>query len=102
MSILNDIMSEELERNLRKQKAYEKQLKDSPCGSVIIREINGNQYVSLTFRKDGKVINKNIGPLKKVDVNELKTNIAQAKEYKVSLKELQKEEQKLRKVLRGI
>ncbi|MCB4757249.1 MAG: hypothetical protein LHV69_09540 [Elusimicrobia bacterium] len=45
----------ELQNSLRMKKAYEKELRELPQGSLSVKEIRGNEYAYLARRKGGKV-----------------------------------------------
>jgi len=46
---------EELQNSLRMKKAYEKELRELPSGSLSMKEIRGNEYAYIAKRKGGKV-----------------------------------------------
>lgn len=100
MSIFLDVMKEELERNLYKQKAFEEELKSLPKGYLSVCVINGKKYVYRKRREGNQIISEYIGvpgdenSLKAEEQRELLLMV------KRSLKSLKIEEKKLRKAIK--
>ena len=84
MKVLQGILAESKEYYLNLKKGIEKKLLNLPVGSIKEREISGNKYYYLQYRKDKKVIQKYLGKIKPEAI------IKQIKERKVLKAELKK------------
>ncbi len=52
---IKGVLHEELQNSLKMKKAYEKELRELPKGSLSVKEIRGNEYVYIAKRKGSKV-----------------------------------------------
>jgi len=99
MSIFLDVMKEELERNLFKQKAFLEQLNSLPKGYLSECIIDNKKYIYRKNREGKKIISKYIGI---PGDDNVKKALKERDEYlylKKSIKELKAEEHKLRKAI---
>lgn len=99
MSIFLEIMKEELERNLLRQRVFKGELDSLPKGYLSICNIDGKSYVYRKYRSGNKIISEYIGV--PGDENVLKAE-QERNEYlsnKEALKRLKKEELRLRKAI---
>lgn len=100
MAIFLDVMKEELERNLLKQKVFSEELSNLPKGYLSICVINNKRYLYRKERKGSKIISIYVGV---PEDNACLKAYEQREEYlriKKSLKNLKNEENRLRKAIR--
>jgi len=71
-----------------------------PKGSLLLRKIGNNEYFYLKYRENGKNIAKYIGKKNKIDVQELKEKIKKRKHLEGVMKNLNQEENEIKKALR--
>jgi len=102
MSLLKNVLEEELKRNLRNQKKYKEMLLKLPKGSIYISKRNGKKYMYRKNRVGKKIVNKYICSLS--NENKASEERQKSEEYaRISnnLKISKKEEVKLRKALKA-
>jgi hypothetical protein len=95
MSIISEVLKEELERNLMMQSAYIKEIDVLPKGSIIRKKIGNGTYLYLLFRDNGKVHTKYLGVKEKVKIEEVENKINKRKYMHDTLKNLLKEEKEI-------
>ena len=78
--------------------AYEKQLESLPKGSLRVRERNGNQYIYLAYRSDGKVVSEYIGNDASI-IDNLRERLERRKGIESLIKNIKKELTLMNKVL---
>ena len=100
MSIFLDIMKEELERNLMKQDAFQKELESLPKGYLSVCVIGGQSYVYRKKRDKNKIISEYIGVPGDQAVKEAEDNRVKYLSIKSAIKRLKAEEIKLLKVIK--
>lgn len=100
MSIIDDVMRDELKRNLKMQTAYKNEIDSLRKGKIIIKKIRNREYYYLLYRVGEKVKTDYLGPKGKVSVDDLQKELDKRRYYEKTLKDLLREERKLRKVLR--
>lgn len=98
MSILIELLKEELDRLERQKAAYEADLKNLPKGYISKKNIRGNVSYYLQYR-DGEHIRSKYISLK--DLPSLEVQIKRSKQLKASLIRVEEDQLKLRKVLKG-
>ena len=101
MSIFLDVMKEELDRNLFKQKAFRDELNKLPKGYLSLCSIEGKQYLYRKRREGNHILSEYVGV--PGDENSLKAE-EERKQYlyiKQSLKELIDEEKRLRRAIKN-
>ena len=96
MSIFIDIMKEELDRNLYKQKAFLEQLNSLPKGYLSICKIDGKEYVYRKHRVGRKIISEYVGVLGDEQCKKAYEERAEYTNLKKSLTVLKEDEKKLR------
>ena len=96
MSILMEVLKEELERLDRQQVAYERDLQELPKGYISKKKIKGKEYCYLQHRDGGKVVSRYIAAdeLPKVEVQ-----VKRRKQLEASLRRVREDQKKLRRVL---
>ncbi|MCX5775319.1 MAG: hypothetical protein NTV44_03025 [Firmicutes bacterium] len=101
MSIISEVLEEELQRILRMQKVYQKELSSLKQGNLIFRKLphSNNEYLYLARRVDGKVKQLYLGQRNEVNIESLQKELMESKKIKASIKELSENEEKLRKAL---
>lgn len=101
MSILVSVIQDELDRNLRAQAAYRRELSQYPEGSLIIKNRKSIRYVYLAYRNAlNQVKTDYIGNEQNPKVKLLQQQILKRKELLSALKKMQKEELQMRKMLK--
>ena len=100
MPIFLDIMREELERNIMKQNAFQKELESLPKGYLSVCVIGGQPYVYRKRREKNKIISEYIGIPGDKAVQEAEENRAKYIQIKESIKNLKAEEIKLLKAIK--
>ena len=100
MSIFLDVMKEELERNLYKQGAFQKELNSIPKGYISICIINGKKYVYRKRRDGDKIVSEYIGVPGDDASNKAYKERDKYLSIKESLNNLKKEEIKLRRAIK--
>ena len=99
MSIFLEVMKEELERNLYKQKAFQEELEKLPKGYLSICNIDGKEYVYRKKREGNKILSEYIGVSGDKSSLEAEEKRKQYLEIKQSLKDIKQEEIRLRKAI---
>ncbi len=100
MSIVDDVMRDELKRNLEMQAAYNNEIASLRKGKIIIKKIRSREYYYLLYRDGIKVKTDYLGSKEKVSVENLQKELDKRKYYEKTLKDLLREEKKLRKVIK--
>lgn len=101
MSIIKDILKEELARLEDLCVFYEKKLSAFPRGAISVKERNGKRYIYLARREDKKVFFKYIGKDIPEVRNAIKEQLKQRKEFQLKLRQAKDNLQEVRKSLRG-
>ncbi len=96
MSILTDVLQEELERLERQKSAYLKAMQELPKGYISQKNIRGRATYYLQYREGDKIISKYIP---KEQLPELEAQIKRRKQLELSLRRVEEDKKKLRKVL---
>ena len=52
---IKGVLREELDNSIRMQKRYEEELERLPAGSLVKKNIKGNEYYYIVLRENGKV-----------------------------------------------
>jgi hypothetical protein len=99
-SVIFGMLQEEKQRNLEMQEAYKKEIEALRKGSIMKKNVSGNNYYYLKYRQDGKVKNDYIGKDEDI-VNEIKKEIEKRKYLQSVLKRLQLEYQQIGKIVKG-
>jgi len=97
MSVLNEVLQEEYERSLRIKSSIEKELKTLPDGYISHKIIKNKRYCYIQKRIGGKVVSTYL-PADKV--NAMKSQIEKRKTLEASLKEVNENIKKLKRVIK--
>ena len=101
MSILISVIKDELDRNLRAQAAYRRELSQYPEGSLVIKTRKSIQYFYLAYRNAlNQVKTDYVGNAQNPKVKQLQQQIKKRNEILLLLKAMQKEELQMRKMLK--
>ncbi len=100
MSIFQGVLEEELQRNLRKQKAFNDELSVHPKGYLSICRIGGATYIYRKHREKGKIVSTYIGLPGSEQVRKAEDDRAAYLLAKRSLAELKLEEKRLRRAIK--
>lgn len=101
MEILNGVLKEELERLKKLKKSYEEKIAELPRGSLIKKNIKGNIYYYLNYRKGKKGIFEYLGKLKKEEVDKMKKKIAERRKLVKLKRQVRKDIKDLKKMIHG-
>lgn len=102
MGLIKGVLKEELENSIRLKKSYEKEIKERPGGSIVIKQIRGNKYYYVAFRVGGKVRFIYKGKeLSRAFLDEFEKSKRLRNKYKDLVRQLNKRIKYLRKALRG-
>jgi len=100
--VIKSILREELENSRRMRQRYEQELARLPKGSLVKRNIKGNEYYYLIYRENGKFMSEYKG---KSVPDQVLERYAEAKglrsKYRKALSQLKKQIRYLEGVLRG-
>ena len=97
-NIIKDTLKEELQRNLRSQLVYFREIEALPRGSLSVRLRRGRNYCYLKYRAGDKVVTDYVGPEERVG-EKLKESIERRKALQESLKRLKREQAFIEKAL---
>ena len=100
MSIIRNVLIEELERNQEMQKSYKGQIEALPKGKIILKKIKNREYYYLLYRDHGKVKTDYLGSKDKFDTDEIQKNIDKRRYFQETLNKLLLEEKEIRKAIR--
>ena len=101
MSIFLDVMKEELERNLFKQQAFQNELDSLPKGYLSVCVIGGSSYIYRKRREGNKIVSEYIGVPGDEASKKAEEDREQYLKIKHALKNLKKEEVKLRQAIKN-
>lgn len=96
MSILIEVLQEELDRLDRQQAAYESHLRELPRGYISKKNIRGKESYYLQYREGAKIVSKWIPA---ANLKEVEKQVNQRKMLEASLRRVKEDQKKLRKVL---
>lgn len=96
MSILMEVLQEELDRLERQQAVYERDLQALPKGYISKKKIAGKEYCYLQHREGDKVISQYISA---EDLPKIEVQVKRRKQLEASLRRVREDQKKLRKVL---
>lgn len=99
MAIIKNVLEEELERLEKMQKVYEEKITSLPKGVIRIKLIQNKCYPYLMFREGSKVKTKYL-KLKEEEIQELREKIEQRKKHEQTLKEIKKDIELIKKVIK--
>jgi len=99
MTIIESVIRDEYDRNLRMQEAYCQEIAKLPRGSVTRKVINGKTYYYLMYREAGKVENKYLSK-KDNDIDDLVKQVQKRRELESLIKKLRKEQKEMEKYLK--
>lgn len=97
MSILMEVLQEELDCLDRQEAAYSASLQELPKGYISKKNIRGKVYYYLQYRENGKVVSKYI-PI--ADLPKVEEQIKRRKQLKASLSRVNEDRKRLKRVLR--
>jgi hypothetical protein len=101
MTILVSVIQDELDRSLRTQAAYRRELSQYPQGSLVFKNRKSIRYVYLAYRDDSNRVKTDyIGNERNPKVKLLQQQIRKRKEIVLLLKQMEKDEIQMRKILK--
>lgn len=96
MSILMEVLQEELDRLDRQKAAYEADLQEVPRGYISKKNIRGKVSFYLQYRDGAKIVSKYISS---EDLPAVEAQVKRRKQLEASLRRVRDDQKKLRKVL---
>lgn len=96
MSILMEVLQEELDRLDRQQVAYESHLRELPRGYISKKKIRGKESYYLQYREGTKIVSKWIPA---ANLQEIERQVDQRKMLEASLRRVKGDQKKLRRAL---
>jgi len=101
LEILNGVLKEELERLKNLEKSYEQKIAELPKGSLIKKNIKGNIYYYLNYRKSGKGVFEYVGKLNKEKLEKMKEKISERRKLVKLKRQVKKNTKNLEKMING-
>jgi len=101
MEILDGVLKEELERLRELRRNYEKEISGLPKGSLVAKNIKGNIYYYLNYRKGGKGVFEYMGKLNKNELDGMKKKIEERRKLIKLNQKVKKDIEKLKKMIYG-
>ena len=99
-TVIQGVLEEELDRNIRMKKRYMEEIEKLPKGSLLLRKIGNQEYYYLKYRENKKNIAKYIGKKDQIIIKALEEQIKKRKHLESVIKNLNKEEKEIKKALR--
>lgn len=96
MSILDEVLKEEMERLKRIEVAYREEIDNLPKGYIMLKNINGKQYPYLQYRLADKIKSEYI---KKHQLEKIQKDLARRKKLEQAIKRVNSEKKKIERVL---
>lgn len=100
MTVIEDVLKEELERLQEMERTYREKLEQLPKGSIVTKKISGKPYNYLLYRVGKKIVTQYLR-MQQHEIEELNYKILQRKKYEKILKEIKEEYKLIRKVLKN-
>jgi hypothetical protein len=100
MSVLKNVLKEEMRRLKSLSNLYEKKIKGLPKGSISVKHIRNGEYAYLAFRNKDGVFFKYLGPVSSEKVSELKEKIAERRKLKSLMSQASKNLHEVQSMLR--
>jgi len=98
---IKGVLREELQNSLRMKERYEEELAKLPHGSLVKRNIRGNEYYYLVYRKDGRVHSDYKGKSSSEEIAQYRAAKEKRARYRRNLSKVKKQIRFLRGALRG-
>jgi len=93
------MLQEEKQRNLEMQEAYRQEIMSLPKGSIVVKNISGNDYYYLKYRQNNKIKTDYLGKDEKT-VERVRLEIEKRKHLQGVLKRLRLEYKQICKVVK--
>jgi hypothetical protein len=98
-TVVYGMLQEEKRRNLEMQEVYRREIMSLPKGSIVVKNVSGNDYYYLKYRQDRKVKTDYLGKDEKV-VESVTRGIEKRRYLQGVLKRLRVEYKQICKVVR--
>lgn len=99
MTIIESVIRDEYDRNLRMQEAYRQEIKKLPRGSITRKVINGKTYHYWMYRDGRNVVNKYISR-KDNDIDELTGQVEKRRQLEGLMRNLKKEQREMERFMK--
>jgi hypothetical protein len=100
MSVLKNVLKEEMRRLKSLSNLYEKKIKHLPKGTISIKHIRNGKYAYLAFRNKDGVFYKYLGPVSSEKVSELQEKIKERRKLKSLMSQASKNLHEVQGMLR--
>ena len=100
MSVLKNVLLEELERIKNNIAAYETSLSALPKGYLYVQNVGGHAYCYRKWREGHRVLSFYVGEDGSDEANQARATYGERKRIEANLRQLRKEEGRLKKALR--
>ena len=97
-NLIIEMLEEELDRNVRAQKAYVEEHNRLPRGSICVKRRGEKAYCYLKYREGTRTITDYAGVADKVE-EKLRTQIARRKDIEAAIRQLKAEQRYIEKAL---
>jgi|SRR3989338_5813866 len=101
MNSLQGILKEEERRLQAAKRSYKHEIAKLPKGSIQIKEIKGKAYAYLVYRNGEKVMSEYAGQPSSPGVKALRAQIQDRHRFEMGLKEVVKNQRRVKRMLRG-
>ncbi len=101
MDVLLNMLQEELSKSKRLERKYVRDLTSLVKGSFFVRVVRGRKYGYLSFRHDGKVVQKYLGFLDAAAIQRYRHVIRRRSELRKRLGRVRQHLRVLKRALRG-
>jgi len=98
-TVVYGMLEEEKRRNLDMQEAYRQEVTSLPKGSIVVKNIAGNDYYYLKYRQDNKIRTDYLGKDEKA-VKKIRREIEKRKQLLEVLKRLRLEYKQICKIVK--
>ena len=99
MTIIESVIHDEYDRNLRMQEAYRQEIAQLPRGSITRKVVNGKTYHYWMYREAGKVVNKYISS-KDNDIDDLIRQVQKRRQLESLVRKLKKEQREMERYMK--
>ena len=99
MSILEDVLVEELERQRKNVASYEEILQKLPKGYLYFQNVGKRSYCYRKWRDGGKIVSEYIGESHSSEAHKAEEEYQERKKAEASLRKMRREEKRLEKAL---
>ena len=101
MSLVKDVLQEELNRLTALKEKYKANISQYPKGTLITKKRFYKEYIYISYRKQNKVVSDYIGLADSEGAKEMEVKINKRKEYEAKLKKINQNLKEVKSALRN-